>query len=149
MARDVLGRRLPHVDLGAGAAQPLGEVLLERRLLSRRNVDSGARLGVEADERAGELDDVVPAPGDRLDQGALVGVEVAGVEPVVAHRRVRDSVSRKSPTYHTRNASPKPTVTASGRWYASGSPSGATRSASSASGREIRSQLFQRSTRPR
>ena len=75
MAGDVLRRRLPDVDLRTGAAQPVGEVLLERGLLPRRHLDARAGLGVEADERAGEVDDVVPTGRDRVDEGALVGVE--------------------------------------------------------------------------
>ena len=147
MALDVLAARLPDVDRRARCLEPAGEEALQRGLLRGGLVPRG--WCVEAIEVAREVDDLVRPRRDPVDEGALVGVELAGVEAVVRHRRARDSVRRQRPTYQTRNARLKPTVTARGRWNASGSPSGATRSASSASGREIRSQLFQRSTRPR
>ena len=64
------GVRLPEVDLGSGAFEPAREVLLERRLLSRR-VPLGASGRVEADQRRGELHEVVAALRDRLADAKL------------------------------------------------------------------------------
>jgi hypothetical protein len=75
MAGDVLGRRLPQVDLGAVGAQPVGEPLLEGRLVARRLVVGRATRGVEGDQLAGERDQVVAAGLDTVDELAFLGLE--------------------------------------------------------------------------
>ena len=55
------GSGLPDVDLGAGAPQALREVGLQRGVLPRRRGGVATALGVEADQVAGEGDDLVAA----------------------------------------------------------------------------------------
>ena len=66
----VLGRAAPRVDRRAGGRQPLGEMRLQRGLVARR-VARVARRRVEADQRGGQLDELVAALGDRLDDALL------------------------------------------------------------------------------
>ena len=60
LPRHLLGRGLPEIDLRPGGAQPTGQVLLQRRLLSRR-IFRVARGRVEANEVGGELHELVRA----------------------------------------------------------------------------------------
>ena len=63
LARHSVRVGLKQVDVRAGILEAVGEVLLQRRLLARR-LARPARGGIEADQCARELDQVVEASGD-------------------------------------------------------------------------------------
>ena len=65
LAHHRLGVRLPEVNVGADCAQPRGKVILQFRLLAGR-VAGLPGGGVEGDQRAGQINQLLLAFADRV-----------------------------------------------------------------------------------
>ena len=87
---------LEQLDLGARRLEPRRQMLLQRGLLARRLAGLAAGRGLEPDQLAGELDELVGAIGDRGDDPVLVAHAITSIASAVRRLSSRIEVSSRA-----------------------------------------------------